>query len=40
MLSVILLAAGEAKRMGKPKLLMPFGDKTVLEQTLLSQASS
>jgi len=32
--SAILLAAGEAKRMGKPKLLMPFGDDTVLERTL------
>jgi len=32
--SAILLAAGEAKRMGKPKLLMPFGDDAVLERTL------
>ena len=34
MVSAILLAAGEAKRMGKPKLLMPFGDDAVLERTL------
>jgi len=34
MVSAILLAAGKAKRMGKPKLLMPFGDGTVLGQTL------
>lgn len=34
MVSAILLAAGEAKRMGKPKLLMPFGDGTVLGRTL------
>ena len=34
MVSAILLAAGEAKRMGRPKLLMPFGDGTVLERTL------
>ncbi len=34
MISAILLAAGEAKRMGRPKLLMPFGGSTILEQTL------
>ena len=34
MVSAILLAAGEAKRMGRPKLLMTFGDGTVLERTL------
>ena len=30
--SAILLAAGESKRMGKPKQLMPLGRGTVLEQ--------
>jgi len=34
MVSAILLAAGESKRMGKPKLLMPFGKSTILEQTV------
>lgn len=34
MVSVILLAAGESKRMGKPKLLMPLGKATILEQTI------
>lgn len=34
MISAILLAAGEAKRMGKPKMLMPFGSGTVLEWSL------
>lgn len=34
MVSAILLAAGEAKRIGRPKLLMPFGGGTVLERTL------
>jgi len=34
MISAILLAAGESKRMGKPKLLMPMGDSTILEQTV------
>lgn len=32
--SAILLAAGEARRMGILKQLMPLGDKTMLEQTL------
>ena len=34
MVSAILLAAGESKRMGKPKQLMPFGRSTILEQTI------
>jgi len=32
--SVILLAAGESKRMGKPKLLLPFGNGTVVGSTV------
>jgi molybdenum cofactor cytidylyltransferase len=34
MVSAILLAAGEAKRMGKPKQLMPLGKTTMVEQTI------
>jgi molybdenum cofactor cytidylyltransferase len=34
MLSAILLAAGESKRMGKPKQLMPLGQSTMLEQAI------
>jgi molybdenum cofactor cytidylyltransferase len=34
MVSAILLAAGESKRMGKPKQLMPLGKITILEQTI------
>ncbi len=34
MVSAILLAAGESKRMGKPKQLMPLGKTTILEQTI------
>ena len=34
MISAILLAAGESKRMGKPKQLMPLGKTTMLEQTI------
>jgi len=34
MVSAILLAAGESKRMGEPKLLLPFGSSTILEQAV------
>ncbi|MDH5695074.1 MAG: molybdenum cofactor cytidylyltransferase [Dehalococcoidia bacterium] len=34
MVSAILLAAGESKRMGKPKQLMPLGNSTIVEQTI------
>jgi molybdenum cofactor cytidylyltransferase len=34
MMSAILLAAGQSKRMGKPKLLMPFGQSTIIEQAV------
>lgn len=34
MLSAIILAAGESKRMGKPKQLMPLGKNTLLEQAI------
>lgn len=30
----IVLAGGESKRMGRPKLLLPLGQSTVLEQTV------
>ena len=38
--SAILLAAGESKRMGKPKLLLTFGDGTVLGNTVDNLLSS
>lgn len=38
--SAILLAAGESKRMGKPKLLLPLGDGTVLGNTVDNLLSS
>lgn len=38
--SVILLAAGESKRMGKPKLLLPLGGGTILEKTVDNILSS
>ena len=31
MIWVIILAAGESRRMGRPKLLLPFGQKTIIE---------
>jgi len=34
MVSAILLAAGEAKRMGELKQLMPFGQSTIVEQAI------
>jgi molybdenum cofactor cytidylyltransferase len=34
MICALVLAAGESKRMGKPKLLLPFGDKTIIEHIL------
>lgn len=30
MISAIILAAGQSKRMGKPKMLLPWGEETVL----------
>ncbi len=33
-ISAIILAAGESKRMGKPKLLLPYGDKTIIETVI------
>jgi len=33
-ISAILLAAGESKRMGQSKQLMPFGETTILEQAV------
>lgn len=34
MISAIILAAGESKRMGQPKMLMPWGKVTVLEHVV------
>ncbi len=33
----MILAAGESTRVGKPKLLLPFGEKTIIE-TIIGQA--
>ena len=34
MIWAIVLAAGESKRMGKPKLLLPFGERTIIESVI------
>ena len=39
MIWTIILAAGESRRMFQPKLLLPFGEKTIIE-TVLDNATS
>ena len=34
MISAIILAAGQSKRMGQPKMLLPWGRSTVIEQVI------
>jgi molybdenum cofactor cytidylyltransferase len=34
MISAILLAAGQSKRMGQPKMLLPWGESTVIERVI------
>lgn len=36
MIAAILLAAGESKRMGQPKMLLPWGDSTVIEHVVVT----
>ncbi len=40
MIWVIILAAGESRRMGKPKLLLRFGEKTIIETVTESVLAS
>jgi len=40
MIWAMILAAGESKRMGKPKLLLPFGEKTIIETIVETVVSS
>lgn len=40
MIWTIILAAGESKRMARPKLLLPFGEKTIIETVLDNAISS
>lgn len=34
MITAIILAAGQSKRMGRPKMLLPWGETTVLEKVI------
>lgn len=34
MIWALILAAGESRRMGKPKLLLPYGDATIIEKVV------
>ena len=34
MIWAMILAAGESRRMGRPKLLLPFGEKTMIETVI------
>jgi len=36
----MILAAGESRRMGQPKLLLPFGEKTIIETIVEKVVSS
>ncbi len=39
-IAAMILAAGESKRMGEPKLLLPFGKKTIIETVIDSVIKS
>ena len=40
MISAIILAAGQSKRMGQPKMLLPWGKMTVIEQVITTFLSA
>jgi molybdenum cofactor cytidylyltransferase len=40
MIWAIVLAAGESKRMGEPKLLLPFGEATIIEKVIKAVVQS
>ena len=40
MIWAMILAAGESRRMGRPKLLLPFGEKTIIETVIESVIQS
>lgn len=40
MIWAIILAAGESRRMAKPKLLLPFGEKTIIEAVVANTIGS
>jgi molybdenum cofactor cytidylyltransferase len=36
MISAIILAAGQSRRMGQPKMLLPWGNRTVIEHVVVT----
>lgn len=40
MISALILAAGQSKRMGQPKMLLPWGETTVLEKVMATFKSA
>jgi molybdenum cofactor cytidylyltransferase len=40
MIWAMILAAGESRRMGQPKLLLPFGERTIIETVVEKVVSS
>ena len=40
MIWAVVLAAGESRRMGRPKLLLPYGGATIIEKVVRNVASS
>jgi len=36
----VVLAAGESRRMGQPKLLLPFGEETIIERVIRTVVAS
>ena len=36
----IVLAAGESKRMGSPKMLLPYNNVTIIEQVIINLLDS
>ena len=40
MITAIILAAGESRRMGNPKLVLPWGESTVIERVLSTYHSA
>ncbi len=39
-IAALILAAGESRRMGKPKLLLPYGDRSIIETVIASASRS
>lgn len=40
MISAIILAAGQSRRMGQPKMLLPWGNQTVIEHVVITFLSA